>query len=204
MIVNRTELKQVTGVDYYDGNLIHKPFAYYFFRNKILPIGNIIVFRAPMKVETGGMIDLEDVLAHDYIYSDDAINICWQIPHLNSIGTIAFQRLFNTQIANILHEFIQKPIMVDGDDIMVLSEFEGSDGKLHDKGKASVSIAYARNDISLSHTAININTGTQAPGFAYSTQLTDEQCQQFMEKVIDMFYQLVDELNVASLKLTTI
>ena len=63
MIVNRTELKQVTGVDYYDGNLIHKPFAYYFFRNKILPIGNIIVFRAPMKVETGGMIDLEDVLA---------------------------------------------------------------------------------------------------------------------------------------------
>ena len=35
----------------YDGNLIHSRFAYKFFRDKTLPIGNIVAFRAPMQVE---------------------------------------------------------------------------------------------------------------------------------------------------------
>lgn len=204
MIVSRDELKQVTGYDYYQGNLIHKPFAYSFFRSKTLPIGNIIAFRAPMEVEAEGMIDLEDMLAKDYIYSEDAINLCWQIPHLDAFGAVAFQRLFNTQIANKLYQIIQKPIMVDGDDIMVLEEFEGSDGKVHDKGKASVSIAYSRNGFAMSHTAINVNAGKRAPGFAYSTKLTDEQCEQFMKSVIDLFYQMVDDITLATSKLTTI
>ena len=66
----------------YDGNLIHSRFAYRYFRDKTLPIGNIVAFRAPMKVEAEGMIDSEDILNADYIYSDDAINFCWEIPGL--------------------------------------------------------------------------------------------------------------------------
>ena len=64
----------VKDINVYDGDLIHQRFAYKFFRNKTLPIGNILAFRAPMKVEADGMIDLEDTLDNDYIYSDDAIN----------------------------------------------------------------------------------------------------------------------------------
>ena len=63
----------VKDIKVYDGPLIHKRFAYDYFRNKTLPIGNIIAFRCPMDVSISGMIDQEDVLQGDYIYSDDYI-----------------------------------------------------------------------------------------------------------------------------------
>ena len=70
----------VEDIKVYDGNIIHNRFAYTYFRNNTLPIGNIVAFRAPMLVEADGMIDLEDTLKNDYIYSDDAINFIWEIP----------------------------------------------------------------------------------------------------------------------------
>ena len=55
----------IKDIKVYDGPLIHKRFAYNFFRKNTLPIGNIIAFRCPMDVEVGGMIDQEDVLQND-------------------------------------------------------------------------------------------------------------------------------------------
>lgn len=202
MILSREEVKTVCGYDYYQGNLIHKRFGYKVFREKNLPIGSIIAFRAPMKVEVDGMIDLEDVLKKDYIYSDDAINFCFEVPNVCPMGAVALQRLINTQIATILQNIIQKLIEVDGDDLLVHDEFEGSDGKLHNKGKCSVSIAYSKDNVMMMHTGINVNAGREAPGFAYSTKLTDKQCEQFMKDVIDMFYGLVDNIWIATSKLT--
>ena len=66
----------------YDGEILHNRFAYRYFRNKTLPIGHILAFRAPMLVEADGMIDEEDVLKNEFIYSDDAINFLWEIPYL--------------------------------------------------------------------------------------------------------------------------
>ena len=48
MIINNIEL--------YNGDLLHSRFAYTYFRDKTLPIGNIIAFRSPMHVEADGMI----------------------------------------------------------------------------------------------------------------------------------------------------
>ena len=93
----------VDDIKTYDGAILHNRFAYRYFRNKTLPIGNILAFRSPMLVEAEGMIDEEDVLKNEFIYSDDAINFLWEIPGLESFGAIAYQRLFNTQLANILH-----------------------------------------------------------------------------------------------------
>ena len=61
----------ITDIKVYDGLLIHKRFAYTYFRKKTLPIGNIVAFRAPMNVQADGMIDNEDVLQNDFIYSYD-------------------------------------------------------------------------------------------------------------------------------------
>lgn len=191
----------VKDIPIYDGDLIHHRFAYKFFRNRTLPIGNIVAFRAPMKVEADGMIDLEDTLKNDYIYSEDAINFCWEIPGLEPFGAVAWQRLFNTQLANILSsKYINAPIEVDGDDLMVHKEFE-QHGILQQKGKCSVSITYSKEGAALGHTAINVVAGRQAPGFAYSTNLTDEQCDSFMKDVIDMFYQMNDDMFIATTKL---
>ncbi len=192
----------IRDITVYDGPLIHKRFAYDYFRNNTLPIGNIIAFRCPMDVNVSGMIDQEDVLQGDYIYSQDAINFCWEIPNLDKFGAVAFQRLLNTQIANILSsKHIKKPIEVDGDDLMVHDEFEGSDGKLQNIGKCSVSITYSKDNVAIGHTGINIEAGRQAPSFAYSTKLTDEQAEIFMQDVIDMFYAMVDDMFIATTKI---
>ena len=191
----------ITDIKVYDGLLIHKRFAYTYFRKKTLPIGNIVAFRAPMNVQADGMIDNEDVLQNDFIYSDDAINFCWEIPNLDSFGAVAYQRLFNTQIAGILsNRYLKKPIEVDGDDFMVHDGFEGSDGVLQKVGKCSVSITYSKDNVTLGHTGMNINAGRKAPPFAYSTKLIDEQAEQFMQDVVQLFYELNDDIIIATTK----
>ena len=191
----------IKDIPVYDGLLIHKRFAYTYFRKKTLPIGNIVAFRAPMNVLADGMIDSEDILQNDFIYSEDAINFCWEIPNVDPYGAVAFQRLLNTQIASILsNKYLKKPIEVDGDDLMVHDEFEGSDGSLQKIGKCSVSITYSKDSIALGHTGINIDAGRQAPNFAYSTKLTDEQAEQFMKDVIETFYNMSDDIFIATTK----
>lgn len=184
----------------YDGRQLHSRFAYKFFKDKTLPIGNIIAFRAPMKVEAEGMIDTEDVLNNDFIYSDDAINFMWEIPNLDSFGAVAYQRLLNTQIANILStKYLNAPIEMNGDDLIVHKE-HNQGGITQPKGKCSVSITYVKNGVALGHTGINIKAGKRAPAFAFSTNLTDEQAQNFIKDVIELFYNINDDIFIATTK----
>ena len=184
----------------YDGNLIHKRFAYNHFRDRTLPIGNIVAFRAPMLVEAEGMIDEEDIIKGDYIYSDDAINFCWEIPGLDPFGAVAYQRLLNTLMAQILSKnFIAAPIEVDGDDLIVHKEHEQG-GIVQQKGKCSVSITYSNNNVAIGHTGINVTAGRRAPAHAFSTNLSDDNCIKFMKEIIDMFYVLNDDLFIATTK----
>jgi len=184
----------------YDGKLLHSRFAYKFFRNKTLPIGNIVAFRAPMKVETEGMIDSEDVLNNDFIYSDDAINFLWEIPNLDPFGAVAWQRLFNTQLANILSsKYLKTPIEVDGDDLIVHREHQQG-GVTQTKGKCSVSITYSKNNVALGHTGINVVAGKRAPAFAFSTNLTDSASTAFMNDIVELFYSLNDDIFIATSK----
>lgn len=175
----------------YDGSLIHERFAYKFFRKNVSGTGNIVAFVAPMFVTTN-LIDLEDSLSKDYIYSNKAINFCWEIPNLCPFGAVAFQRLFNTNIASILFEIIGQPIQVKGDDIMVVTEKELK--------KASVSITFSKDNVAIGHTGINIDAGEKAPAFAYSTNMTDGQAAMFMEGVIDLFYDMTKDIFVATTK----
>jgi len=190
----------LSDIKVYDGTLLHSRFAYKFFRDKTLPIGNIIAFRAPMKVEVEGMIDSEDVLNNDYIYSDDAINFLWEIPNIDAFGAVAYQRLLNTQIANILSsKYLNAPIEVDGDDLIVHKEHnQGS--IVQQKGKCSVSITYTKNNVALGHTGINIVAGKKAPAFAYSTNLTNDQATSFMKDIIELFYAMNDDIFIATSK----
>ena len=182
----------------YDGEFIHKRFAYKYFRDRTLPIGNIVSFVVPVEV-TLNLIDLEDSLEKDYIYSDSMVNFCWEIPNLDPFGAVCFQRLFNTAIANILHKLIGKPIEMKGDDVIVHAE-HNQGGVVQTKGKASVSITYSKDNVAIGHTGINISAGKRAPAFAYSTNLTPEQTAKFQQDVIDTFYQMVDNIFVATTK----
>jgi len=185
----------------YDGPLLKQRFAYRYFKGRTLPQGNIIAFRAPAKVEAHGMIDMEDVLNNDFIYSEDMMHFLYEIPILdNGFGAVAFQRLFNTLIANILStKYIGVPIEMKGDDMIVHSSFIQR-GTEQPKGKASVSIVHVKNGVTLGHTGINIKAGDSAPVFAYSTKLNDEQIKNYMEDCINTFYNLVEDMFIASAK----
>jgi hypothetical protein len=127
------------------------------------------------------------------------INFCWEIPNLDPFGAVCFQRLFNTGIANILHEYIKKPIEMKGDDLIVHAE-HNQGGVLQTKGKASVSITYSKDNVAIGHTGVNINAGKKAPAFAYSTNLTPEQAESFQLKVHQLYYTTVDNIFVATSK----
>ena len=60
----------VNNIKTYDGHLLHNRFAYTYFRDKTLPIGNIIAFRSPMLVEADGMIDSEDIIKNELLFLD--------------------------------------------------------------------------------------------------------------------------------------
>jgi hypothetical protein len=183
----------------YDGNLIHRRFAYEHFRKEVSPYGNIVAFRAPMYVKDA-LIDLEDTLSDDFIHSQDAINFCWEIPNLDPLGAVSFQRLFNTAVANILAGIISKPIIVEGDDLMVQDEFVGSDEKVRKSGKVSVSITYSKDGVALGHTGINIVAGDKAPGFAYSSNLDKKAVNYFINAVVEYFNAEVADQFVATTK----
>jgi hypothetical protein len=180
----------------YDGKFIHERFAYKYYKKEVSPYGNIVAFRAPMLV-TDALIDLEDSMSQDFIFSDDAINFCWEIPNLDPFGAVAFQRLFNTLLSNIFYDYIPTFGSMKGDDIMV---------KVHvdpynlDNKKASVSITYSKNNTAVGHTGINVKAGERAPAFAYSSNLTDEECESFMLEVIEMFNATVADIFVATTK----
>tara|TARA_R110001583_G_scaffold79029_1_gene213806 strand:+ start:3158 stop:3739 length:582 start_codon:yes stop_codon:yes gene_type:complete len=184
----------------YDGKLIHRRFAYEHFRKDVSPCGNIVAFRAPMYVKDA-LIDLEDTLSNDFIHSQDAINFCWEIPNLDPLGAVSFQRLFNTAIANILASIIKKPIVVEGDDLMVQSEFIGNDSMARTSGKASVSITYSKDNVALGHTGINIIAGDKAPGFAYSTNLDKKAVDYVIANVVEYFNGEVKDQFIATTKI---
>jgi len=169
----------------------------------VLPIGNIIAFVAPMEVLADGMIDQEDVNKQEFIWSENAINFLWEIPILdNTFGAIAYQRLFNTEIANILAKpsYLNCPVHMKGDDIMVEKEFVQG-GVTQQEGKASVSITYVKNGVTLGHTGINVVAGSKAPAYAFSTNFTADQINGFIGEVVNRFYLLNDDIFTSSSKI---
>lgn len=180
----------------YDGHLLHQRFAFEHFQDKVNPLGNIIAFRGEMEVLVDAMIDQADVMAEAFIWSKDALNFLWEIPILanSAFGAVAYQQLFNQRIANILggSEFLNKSLMMKGDDIMV---------QRVQNGKCSVSITHIKEGAALGHTGINIHAGDKAPDIAYSTELNDQQCDAFMQKVIECFQDVNHELFVATCKI---
>ena len=191
----------VKDIKIYDGSILQDRFAYGYFKDRTMRIGNIIAFRAPMKVEAEFMVDKQDLIDKDYIYSDDAINLCIEIPDISLFAGVCFQRLYNSTIANILaSKYLKCNIEVDGDDIMVHKEHTQG-GIVQQKGKASVSITKQCNGAVLIHTGINVTAGKHAPAFAYSTNMTDEQCEAFMKDCIECFYGMVQDIFVSTTKI---
>jgi hypothetical protein len=147
------------------------------------------------------LIDLEDKLTNDFIYSDDALSICWEIPNMNPIGAVFFQRLFMQEIANLFRtdQFGLYDVYVDGDDLMIRKRGMGENNR-EEYGKASVSITKVTDGVALGHIGINISAGPKAPSFAFSLFLTDELVDVLASVIGEIFYEILHDCFVATTK----
>jgi hypothetical protein len=184
----------------YDGSLIHSRFGYKLFRKEYNPLGVIHISRGNMDVKDN-LIDLEDKLSNDFIYSDDALSICWEIPNMNPLGAVFFQRLFVQEIANLFRKdtFGLYDVSVEGDDLMLRKRGMGEDNK-ETWGKASVSITKVTDTIALGHIGINIDAGPKAPSFAFSLFLDDDQTTMLAYSIYDIFYEILQDCFCATTK----
>jgi hypothetical protein len=179
----------------YNGDLIHKRFGYEHFKKDYNPLGVIIAFRGNMDVTTN-LIDLEDKINNDFIYSDDALNFCWEIPNICPIGAVFFQRLFARYIGDELASgrYGKLNVKVDGDDIMIIRP---GDAKY---GKASVSITMVTNNAAVGHLGLNIKAGPKAPTFAFSLLLDDADTAWLTNRVKEIFYETIKDCFTATTK----
>ncbi len=190
----------INDIKIYTGKELHKKFLYRYFRDKAIALGGIVAFIAPAQVELDGLLDEEDSLSGDHIFSENMIHFMWQTDLIrDGVGAVAFQRLFNTQVAGILHRFINSPIEVRGDDLIVKKEHNQA-GIIQAEGKCSVSITYCKDQTVLGHLGINRLAGKRAPAHAFSTNLSEDHSVQFMKEVIDCYYSLINDLYIAAIK----
>lgn len=184
----------------YDGTYLRKRFAYDHFLEKTQPIGNIIAFRAPIKIEVANLINKDDIIKEEEIRSDDAINFCMEIPNISLFAGVCFQRIFNSCIGNILaSEFLKCDVEIDGEKIIIHKETEDN-GIIRMKGIASISDVNFVDGAVLIHTGIHINSGVKSPVTSYSTKLENEQCLILMRKGIEYFYGVLHEIFVETTK----
>ena len=184
----------------YDGSLIHERFGYKTFRKEYNPLGVVYFTRGNMDVKDN-LIDLEDKLTDDFIYSDDALSVCWEIPNMNPMGAVFFQRLFVQEIANLFRSdiFGLFDVEIRGDDLMLRKRGMGENGK-EEWGKASVSITKVTDNVALGHLGLNISAGPKAPSFAFSLFLTDHQVESLTQLIQNIFYDVLKDCFIATTK----
>ncbi|MDI6878094.1 MAG: DUF366 family protein [Desulfitobacteriaceae bacterium] len=138
----------------YDGSQLRSLFAY---RSFGLQGDSLVVFRGPCRVEQDEMVDMEDVRAEDWIYSEDMLHFIVEHFEMDLEKTIIRQRLL---IATIKEELEKRGITTlrrDGDDL-----FE-------EERKLSVSISTLSPVSTLIHCGLNVsdqNTPVPTVGLA--------------------------------------
>ncbi len=132
----------------YNGSQLHHAFAY----EQVRELGaTICYFRGAAEVKEH-LVDLEDVLADDFIKSEEMWHFIIEIPEATITEMVVWQRLFISMcIENLRIACKDLDIIRKGDDIMV------GDSKL------SVSIATLSRFSGLIHVGINIKVGDGCP-----------------------------------------
>jgi len=175
--------KIVPGVLKYDGSQLSSLWA---FRNYDLQGDSIVAFIGPCEVREH-LVDLEDVKADAFIYSENMLHFIIEHFEMDLEKTIYRQRLFISIIAEELREQGLNPVR-SGDDIFI------------NNAKLSVSIATLSPVSTLIHTGLNI-TGKGAPVKAIGLgEVGIASPEKFAEKIIARYVDEVADIRMARCK----
>lgn len=127
----------------YDGTQLSSLWAY---RNYGLQGDSIVGFTGPCKVSLDKMVDLADVLAGDFIYSENMLHFIVEHFELDLEKTVTRQRLLVAVIGEAIMETTGVFVHRQGDDLFL-------DGR-----KLSVSIATLSPVSTMIHTGLNLSS----------------------------------------------
>lgn len=175
----------------YNGDQLCSLFNY----KKTLHLGDsIVAFFGEMDVTPEHMVDVEDVIAKDFIYSPMAVNFIIELFDISLEATILYQRAFMNIIEEVLNTFkvfahTSYTVTLDGDDI-----FLSIDDK--PEGKLSVSIATVSHVSGLIHTGLNMQLNSKVPVLAscLSDIFKESTYTDFINVVLSKFTDYVEDI----------
>lgn len=127
----------------YDGHQLSSLFAY---KNFQVQGDSIVAFHGPCRVELTEMVDLEDVLAKDHIYSEAMVHFIIEHFDHDLEKAVTRQRLLVAIMAETISALGDKAVVRSGDDLYYKDR------------KLSVSIATLSRVSTMIHTGLNLSS----------------------------------------------
>ena len=158
---------------------------------RTLRIGNIISFLAPVQLNVEGK---------EY-QSDQSINFCCEIPEISNYAGVCFQRLFITNVANILAvKYYKADMEILNNDIIIKKEHQN--GGIHQTdGVVSLNSISNVNGAILTYLGLYNNAGDKSHPRAFSLKLEEPVCMKFMDTINESFYTLVNSIFLKTAKM---
>lgn len=170
----------------YTGNELAPHWIY---RNFNLQGDSIVGFIGECEVRLTEMVDIEDVINNEPIYSKSMLSFIIEHFNIGLVEGVARQRLLICIIKEALEQFTSIQPIRKGDDLFI-------NGK-----KLSVSIATKSPTSVLIHTGININP-QGAPIDAAGLNKLNIDVKSFAKEVMVKYSQEIDDIILASTKVT--
>ena len=170
----------------YDGTQLSPHFIY---KNYEIMGDAIISFIGPCDVDLSEMVDIEDVVNNEPIYSEKMLHFICEIFNTDLVQGVYMQRLLVTTIKEQLETKYGKTLIRSGDDLFV------------GNGKLSVSIATKSPTSVLIHTALNIitdNTPVKTSGLSSDLNICD--IEKFANEVLEAYSAEVKDIYLATTK----
>lgn len=150
----------------------------------------IVAFIGECEVHLTEMVDVEDVINNEPIYSKQMINFICETFNIGLVEGVLRQRLLITTIKEVLEKEYNIKVLRDGDDLFI-----------NDK-KLSVSIATKSATSVLIHTGVNIDP-TGAPISASGlNSIEGLNPKEFAKKVIEKYAFEVEDIVMATTKVS--
>ena len=170
----------------YDGTQLAPHFIY---KNFNIMGDAIISFVGPCEVKLTEMVDIEDVVNNEPIYSEKMLHFICEIFNADLIRGVYMQRLLITTIKEQLEMKYNHLLTRSGDDLF------------KEDAKLSVSIATKSPTSVLIHTALNItteNTPIKTDGLETDFNITN--IEKFANEVLSAYNEEVNDIYLATTK----
>lgn len=175
----------VDNINVFDGKFLKEKFIFNIFGySRTLAIGNIVSF-------LGGLDYREK---DNFLKAEHCINFCIELPRYDSLSGVLFNRLFLTNVAQILStNYLNVPIEVSQNKLIVNKDHEHR-GIIQKNGIVSVNLLSQINDTFIIYLGLYNKCGEEAEPRAFSMNLSKDDCEKLMNEINESFYFLSNDV----------